>query len=755
MKQLLNNIFYSFPVQLFILHFRKYQILLFFWFILVSTINSQFLKNFGADALFFSPEYLGKVNLWGALFTGIALGVFIMSWNVTTFILHTKRFKFLATTATPFFKYCLNNALLPLFFIIFYFIKLYRFDDYRELMSIGEILTELAGISLGIILLLFVSFLYFFRAEKIIVRKIAPIVGNPELFKKTFTGKHHSGEFGLKVSYYISGRFSPRKVRSVQHYRQDFLDAIFKRHHIAAIASMLLSFLFLVLVGFLLENKYFEMPAAASVLVFFAIMIAVIGALTYFLQSWSLPAAILLIFLLNFLYQKEIIDPRNKAYGLNYINKEQRPQYNKKSLQSLCSNDKVIADKENMIRILNKWKANQKEEKPLMFFINVSGGGLRSATFVMNALQKLDSMSQGSIMKHTFLISGASGGMLAATYYRELCRQRLKNPSLDLNQAIYTDNISRDLLNPVFTSMIARDIFAPVQKFHVGEFEYVKDRGYAFEKKLSDNTNGLLNVQLKDTHDDEANGLVPLMIFNSVIKSDGRKMVISAQPMSFMMKPSFLELDSLANPDAVDFSALFSKQEPGNLRVLTALRMNATFPYILPNVWLPSSPVIDVMDAGLRDNFGQETTLRFIDHFKDWIKENTSGVVILQLRDRLNDNWLQPFETNSISDMMVTPATMLQHNWFKLQDYFQTDQFNYYKQSHDTAIKRITIMYMPQNIEKGAALNFHLSAREKRDIGQCFTTPVNKESLKEVTDLLRGIDRIKKDNKIDTIAKVN
>ena len=192
-----------------------------------------------------------------------------------------------------------------------------------------------------------------------------------------------------------------------------------------------------------------------------------------------------------------------------------------------------------------------------------------------------------------------------------------------------------------------------------------------------------------------------------------------------------------------------------NLRLLSALRMNATFPYVLPNVWLPTSPVIDVMDAGLRDNFGQETTLRFIDHFKDWIKENTGGVVILQLRDRLNDNWMQPFETNSISDMMVTPATMLQHNWFKLQDYFQIDQFNYYKQTHDTAIKRITIMYMPQDIEKGAALNFHLSAREKRDIGQCFTTPVNKESLKEVVDLLRGIDRIHTDHKIDTIAKTN
>src|ERR1700756_4433889 len=99
MRRLLNDIFYSFPVQLFILHFRKYQVLLIFWFILLSTINSGFLKSYGADALFFVPEYLGKVSALGSALMGIAIGVFFMSWNITTFILHSKRFKFLATAS--------------------------------------------------------------------------------------------------------------------------------------------------------------------------------------------------------------------------------------------------------------------------------------------------------------------------------------------------------------------------------------------------------------------------------------------------------------------------------------------------------------------------------------------------------------------------------------------------------------------------------------------------------------------------------
>ena len=108
MRPLLKNIFYSFPLQLLILHFRKYQILLIFWLVLISAVNSGFMQSFGADSLFFVPEYMGHVDALSASLVGIALGVFFMSWNITTFILHTKRFKFLATTSKPFLKYCIN-----------------------------------------------------------------------------------------------------------------------------------------------------------------------------------------------------------------------------------------------------------------------------------------------------------------------------------------------------------------------------------------------------------------------------------------------------------------------------------------------------------------------------------------------------------------------------------------------------------------------------------------------------------------------
>ncbi len=739
MRRLLTDIYHSFPIQLLILHFRKYQVILIFWLLLASTINSGFMQSFGADALFFVPEYLGNVNALSAAIIGVAMGVFFMSWNITTFILHSKRFKFLATTSKPFLKYCINNSIIPIAFLLFYLVRMFRFNTHKELMNADDIMALVGGFIGGLTLHIAFSLSYFFGADRRILREITPVVENAEAFKAQFdpTKNQQPDGFGLKVGYYLSTRFKLRRARVVSHYNQDFLDRIFKRHHFAGMVGIMLAFVFLITIGFFLDFRFFQIPAAASVIIFFAVMLSVIGALSYFLKSWAVLFVICLVAILNILYSANIIDPRNKVYGLNYNNITERPVYNQDELESLCTPAKIDSDKANMLQVLNNWKKKQTTDKPVMIFINVSGGGLRSATFVMNTLQRLDSISNGGLMQHTFLISGASGGMLAATYYRELYRLKRKGQDIDLADKHYTNNITQDLLNPIFSSMIDRDIFSPAQKFSVGNYRYIKDRGYAFEEKLKDNTDGILNTQIKDYVTDEKSATIPMIIYNSVVTTDGRKLLIGTQPLSFMMKPAAFANDNNIMPDGIDFAAMFAKQDPMNVRVLTALRMNATFPYILPNVWLPTEPIVDVMDAGLRDNFGQETTLRFIENFNDWIKQNTGGVIILQIRDRIKDGWQSPLENGSITDIITKPGTILQHNWYKFQDYTQTDQYSYLKDSTTNNIHRITFTYLPGNEDMSAALNFHLTAAEKQDVIASFNTLPNQAMLQKLLKLLK------------------
>ncbi len=739
MKTWLRGFYYSFPIQLLFLHLRKYQVLIIFWFILFSTVNGSFMKTFGADSLYLSPEYLGNVNSMSFALVGASVGMFIMSWNIATFILFCRHFRFLAATTNPFLKYCTNNAIIPILFIIFYFYKAWQFDHYKELINTAEIFIFFGGFLCGLIFMLSVSFFYFFRADRSILRRMMPVMADPGSYI-THLGnvrEVHLGAPLLKVEWYFDSPFTIKPVRNVSHYTNDFIDSIFKRHHFAAIISVFAAFMFLVAIGFLLDSEYFQLPAAASITIFFSILIGVSAAITYFLQSWSIPYLIGLVLLLNIFYKLDWIDPRNKAYGIDYWNKKERPVYTREGLLSLCTNENINSDRQNMIGILNAWKKKQETDKPLLIIVNTSGGGHRSATFTMSVLQQLDSITKGNFMQKTFLINGASGGMIGAAYFRELYLRKQKGSNIHLQDKKYVDDIAGDLLNPLFTSFFARDLIAPAQKFSVGPYRYVKDRGYSFEQKLNDNTRGFLDKQLKDYTADEKAANIPLMFFNSVVTRDSRKMIISTQPVRFMMQAPMDTVNiPRIDPDAVDFVSFFSKQDPYNLRMLSALRMNATFPIVLPNVWLPSNPVIDVMDAGLRDNYGQETTLRFLSHFDEWIKQNTSGVLVLQIRDRKAGGWEVPYLSDDITDHATKPFLLLQHNWFKMMEYFQNDMLGYFVTKSGIPVHKIAFQYAAEKEEKKAALNFHLTKREEMDIISSINSADNRKSFQQLQQLL-------------------
>ena len=742
MKKYLVGVFYSLPVQLLLLHFRRYHVLLIFWFILFATVSGYFLEPYGANSLYLAPEYLTQVSALSTMLVGFAIGVFIMSWNITTFILHARHIRFLATTEQPFLKFCVNNAVIPVLFLIVYFYNLSAYNANEELLDTWEILALIGGFLGGLVLALFISFAYFFGADISIYKRFGThIIAENLKYEKALkkkTAYAANGKPDIRVDWFLSARFGLRKPRNVQHYSQEFLDLIFKRHHFAAVTAILISFIFLLTVGFFSDDKIFQVPAGASITVLFAILIAVAGAVSLFLGTWSIPILLVIYLTLNWMYQENIIDPRNKAYGLNYTNEKEYPSYTKDSIIKLASAENVEKDKQEFLTMLNNWKKKQGTDKPVMFIINTSGGGTRSATFTVNVLQKLDSITHGQLMPHTFLINGASGGMLGATYFRELYWEKLKGNIPTLQDNSYSKNISRDLLNPLFSSFISRDLVGPVRKFEVNGYTYTRDRGYAFEQKFNDNTKGILNKKLKDYKQAEEQGTIPVAFFNSMITRDGREMVISTHPARFLMQP-FNDSGYIApiDPDAVDYTSFFQKQNPMNLSMLSALRMNATFPYVLPNVWLPSDPVVDVMDSGLRDNFGQQTSLRFINFFKEWLQQNTSEVVLIQIRDRQLGDWERPYEPKSILSFITKPFLLLQNNWYRLQDYYQADQINYLSASFGKQFQKVSFQYDPSSTNASAALSFHLTATEKADLEAALESKPNKASFDEIINYLR------------------
>ncbi len=719
MKKYLTGFFYSLPIQLFFLHFRRYQVFLIFWYVFFATVAGFFLKSFGARSLFLAPEYLNKVDFVATMIVGLAIGIFIMSWNIAMFILHTRHIRFLATTAQPFLKFCINNGIFPALFLLLYLYKAIEYNRFQQLLSVAELVKLIAGFVLGLLIAVAAAFYYFYVIDKRVYRRIGRKLSRANKIY-TFTSKKNQlpptkGE--IRCDWFLSARLKVRKPRDVRHYSEEFLDSIFKRHHIAAIIAVLIAFVFLIGVSFLSDSPYFQIPAAASVAIFFAVLIAVAGAFSLFLKSWSIPLLFLAYFVINWMYQEHYIDPRNKMYGLKY-DRDKRAAYTRNAVIELGSPANVEADKKAYLEILENWKKKQGTDKPVMYLVNVSGGGLRSSEFTVDIMQRLDSLTQGNFMKQTFMITGASGGLLGAAYYRELYWLKQQGKQINLQNKQYSDNVSKDLLNTIFSSFVTTDLLAPTQSVTINGEKYVKDRGYYFEERFNDNTGGILNKTLGDYVIPEKNAQIPMMLFHSVITLDGRQVVMSTQPARFFMRAVADSANLFAtDPDAIDYVSFFKNNNPYNTRVLSALRANATFPYVLPNILLPTKPVVDVMDAGLRDNYGLESSLRFINTFKDWLKANTSKVVIIQIRGRRLGEWEATEDgTSNFFGELTGPMWLLQNNYYKLQDYFLDDQLQYIYNAYGSDLHRVNFQYVPSKEEAHASLSYHLTAAEKKDI---------------------------------------
>jgi hypothetical protein len=228
-----------------------------------------------------------------------------------------------------------------------------------------------------------------------------------------------------------------------------------------------------------------------------------------------------------------------------------------------------------------------------------------------------------------------------------------------------------------------------------------------------------------------------MIIYNGTVSRDGRKMMFCTQPISFLMQAL---PDSAAgvysDPDAIDFGAFFRRQNPMNVRLLSTLRVGATFPYVLPNVWLPSQPVIDLMDAGLRDDYGQENTVRFMEVFDDWLKENTGKVVLIQIKDRRGTDWGDDFSTPDFTQFFTRPFLTLQYNWPKLQDYSQDELVSSAAKSFHFNFRKVTFSYIPPEGTTYAPLNFHLTAREKQSVVMSLQSREVQASLRNLGTLL-------------------
>ncbi|PPK85438.1 hypothetical protein CLV84_2335 [Neolewinella xylanilytica] len=645
MRTFLHNVYRSFPIQLLLLHLRTNTLLLTLWLLLLFMMAGLLGPRLGLQYLFLDPEYLGETGYFSFLIVGVAFGFFTMSWNLSTYLLLGGYFNFLASLTRPFLKFCINNALLPLAFLLTYWVLLLRFHPLGE--GAGAQVQGITGLTIGLALSLFLYSIYFNLTNRDIAyytgyREPPPNKGPSDPAEKFYRpvrgtplGPQIVNQYDnpFQVRFYLNTRLRLQRVRSVAHYDTAILRNIFRQNHVNALILQFASIMILVILGLMIDWPTFQLPAGASFFILFSLFVSIVGAVSYWFANWRLPLLILMLVGVNFLTSTPFFDHGNQAYGLNY---DTNAPYTLDTLYGLYHPDTLRTDIDRTTAILDRWRAKQPTGKPKLVILCASGGGLTASLWATHLAQSIQECSGGRLLESTALITGASGGMLGLAYVRE---QYLREASFRQDNFRRLEDVSNDLLNPVAFSIVSNDIFLPFRRVRVGNQTYRRDRGYAFERAYNTATGFQLDRPIAAYRDPEATAEIPLLFVTPSIVEDGRRMVISPQGVSYMMAPPVTRRSDVPlGPDMVDFGRLLARQEADSLRMSSALRANASYPYVLPQVSLPTEPLIRLMDAGYRDNYGITSAVRFIHVFEDWIAANTSGVVLVQIsafRDQL------------------------------------------------------------------------------------------------------------------------
>lgn len=749
LRQRLKRLYYTFPIQLLQLQLKHNLLLLIIWGILFAMVNGSIGSYFGFHKLFLDAEYLGRVSFWSFFIIGLAYGSFFIAWNTSVYILNTHRFPFLASLYRPFAKFSLNNSFLPLSFVLWYSYHIVQFqalNEYRGDQSGWYVL----GFALGALGMIILSMLYFQytnmdvdayrKKHRLKVSKVLKSIVVQRKERQLQAQQRAPYQKALRVDYFLNERLQWRIVRHVGHYNFKLLERVFRQNHANAFVIQSVSITLLILMAALVEYELFRIPAAASLLLLLSILTTVIGALTYWLEEWRMLSLLVALVVLNQMMAWGWFSYQNSAYGLDY-SPEPTP-YTLPVLDSLCSKQRYRTDVKNTQAILERWRDNctdpNSDRRPRLVLICASGGGIRAGFWTHHVLRALDQATGGQLMPHTVLMTGASGGMWGAALYRELYYRQQLGASVERLDSSYLDCSSKDLMNSLAFTFLVNDIFIPWVHREVNGYTYIQDRGYSFEQQMIQNTGGLLNRNLGDYQTAEQAAQIPLLFLTPVISNDNRLMVISPQPVSYMMRPpfSYQGVNAAHRIDAVDYAALMSAHNPLNLRFATALRMNATFPFAFPSVQMPTQPTLGLVDAGFRDNYGLEMATRFAAIFWRWIRANTSGVVIVSIRSYARAEEIAEATSQSLGELIFDPLGPI-FDIDALQNYHHDNYLAYLRSKIGyNKVEVVNFVYEPTLLHQDASLSLHLTQREKNDILKAMQLPKNQQSLRTLKRLL-------------------
>lgn len=262
--------------------------------------------------------------------------------------------------------------------------------------------------------------------------------------------------------------------------------------------------------------------------------------------------------------------------------------------------------------LLDAWRARfGGTAQPKLIVVMTSGGGIRASVWTAAVLRELEK----GYGRNVRMITGASGGMVGAGYN---VTHRAFTPGANVEDDLR--DVTADALDDVARYLVLRDVPALFLPWRIA------DRGFALENAWKKRAPSMEHT-FRQLRSFEQRADVPSLIYAPASLDDGRRLLVSNLRLDYLTAHGLK--GKLLSRSAVQFFDLFDR----DLTVATAARMSASFPWVSSATELPTVELRRIGDAGYFDNYGGFITAGWLLHNRQWLLANTSGVLVVQIRD--------------------------------------------------------------------------------------------------------------------------
>ena len=224
----------------------------------------------------------------------------------------------------------LNNSVIPLIYIAIYLFQSIRNQRVQDLIPSGQILLNCLSFISGILIFVYLSFglfylfvkglpsIYTFSTEKIEKKWFKGALKNYKKDRDTKIQNIYSGAYGkVNVEFYLRGFLKIGKARKYKHYNKTILTNILYHQHFNVLYYVIAILVFIIVRGQMKDDVFLILPAGASILLIFTVIMLMFTLVYIFFKKWTLSFLILFLFGINYFYSSKT-NWNNSAYGLNY-----------------------------------------------------------------------------------------------------------------------------------------------------------------------------------------------------------------------------------------------------------------------------------------------------------------------------------------------------------------------------------------------------------------------------------------------------